>query len=181
MAAVSITPRQCRAARAALGASRAAFARHCGLSTSTLANFETGRDAPSERTLETLALGFARSGVDFVAPTPDRGFGVRTLRPKGSAITNWAQPGRGRVAFGSTASLLRAGRQLIGLSQAQMASRAQFSVQAVCHAESLPSLKKGRCQSALIAALERTGVLFLAGDEEHGPAVCLADPHSHAD
>ncbi len=72
-----------------------------------------------------------------------------------------------------TPAQLRAGRALVGLSQAELAGRACLSVPTIKHAE---TGGEGRASEAALAAirvaLESQGVIFIdAGDE--GPGVRL--------
>ena len=63
-----------------------------------------------------------------------------------------------------TPAQLRAGRVLLGLSQADLAERASVTVEAIAEAE--PDGEPGASEAAMAAlqaALERHGVIFLAG------------------
>ena len=81
---MTITPSQCRAARALLNWNQGALAENTGLSVVTIGSFEKGgvmRD--SNRNL--LRLSFEAAGVQFIAENGG-GAGVRLAKPaKGSA------------------------------------------------------------------------------------------------
>ena len=65
MAAVSITPEQCRMARAGLGWSQAQLARRAGVATATIASFEKGSRSPYPRTLRDLQATLEAAGAGF--------------------------------------------------------------------------------------------------------------------
>ena len=73
-----------------------------------------------------------------------------------------------------TPAQLRAGRVLLGLSQADLAERASVTVEAIAEAEAdeEPGASEA-AMAALQAALERHGVIFLAADGGEGLGVRL--------
>ena len=65
MAAVSITPEQCRMARAGLGWSQAQLARRSCVAAATIASFEKGSRSPYPRTLRDLQATLEAAGAGF--------------------------------------------------------------------------------------------------------------------
>jgi transcriptional regulator with XRE-family HTH domain len=69
-----------------------------------------------------------------------------------------------------TPAQLRAGRGLLGLSQAELAERADLPVQAITGAEADGEAGSSVATVAVLqAALEGQGVTFLAADAGEGP------------
>ncbi len=62
-----LTPAQCRAGRALLGWSQDQLAAAGGVAKRTLADFETGRRQPYDRTLRDLREAMERAGAAFMA------------------------------------------------------------------------------------------------------------------
>jgi transcriptional regulator with XRE-family HTH domain len=76
-----------------------------------------------------------------------------------------------------TPAQLRAGRALLGLSQAELAQRADLPVEAITRAETDGETDASETVvAALQTALERQGVIFLAADGGEGPGVRLRRP-----
>ena len=71
-----LEPRQCRAARALLGWSRARLAKESGVSAPTIDRYERGESSPMFSTVALLRRTMERAGVVFVEPTKDLGPGV---------------------------------------------------------------------------------------------------------
>lgn len=63
---VTLTPAQCRAARAMLGWTNLDLARRSDLSASTVSFFETGRAFPQVDTRDRLQLALQAGGVTFI-------------------------------------------------------------------------------------------------------------------
>lgn len=63
---ISILPEQCRAARALLGWSREDLSSKAAVSMATLADFETGKRRPYDRTLADIRVALEAGGVAFV-------------------------------------------------------------------------------------------------------------------
>jgi transcriptional regulator with XRE-family HTH domain len=80
-----LEPRQCRAARALLGWSRARLAKESGVPVPTLERYERGETSPYLRTVAKLRRTMERAGVIFVDPTSERGAGVILAKPSASA------------------------------------------------------------------------------------------------
>jgi transcriptional regulator with XRE-family HTH domain len=73
-----------------------------------------------------------------------------------------------------TPAQLRAGRALLGLSQAELAKRASVTVEAIAEVEADGEAGASEAaMAALQAALERHGVIFLAADGGEGLGVRL--------
>jgi transcriptional regulator with XRE-family HTH domain len=73
------------------------------------------------------------------------------------------------------AAQLRAGRVILGLSQAELAQRAGLPIEAIAQAEA--DEEPGASEAAVAAfqaALERQGVVFLDADGGEGPAFSCA-------
>lgn len=63
---VNITPEQCRMARAGLHMSQADLARRADVAPATIAEFETGRRTPYDRTVRDIQRVLEEAGVTFV-------------------------------------------------------------------------------------------------------------------
>jgi len=73
----TITPAQCRAARALLNWSQSDLAERAGVTLATVQNFELERHSPYQRTLDRIVRTFADAGVEF---TNGDAPGVRLVR-----------------------------------------------------------------------------------------------------
>lgn len=73
---MSLTPAQCRAARALLDWSQAELSSASKVATKTLADFERGKRAPYDRTLDDIVAALEAAGVEFI-PQNGGGAGVR--------------------------------------------------------------------------------------------------------
>lgn len=62
----TILPEQCRAARALLGWARDELSSRASVSMATLADFETGKRRPYDRTLSDIRAALEAGGVAFV-------------------------------------------------------------------------------------------------------------------
>ena len=71
---MSLSPAQCRAARALIGWSQDKLATESKVAKATIANFEANRRAPYDRTLVDLRATLETAGVEFI---PENGGGVR--------------------------------------------------------------------------------------------------------
>ncbi len=71
-----ITPPQCRAARALLDWSQQTLANTSKVGNATIRNFEAGRSAPQNATLDVLKRAFEAAGIIFIAENGE-GPGVR--------------------------------------------------------------------------------------------------------
>ncbi|ARQ08623.1 helix-turn-helix domain-containing protein [Rhizobium etli] len=72
---------QCRAARALLGWSQDQLAAASKVAKATIANFEAGKRAPYERTLQDIRESLESAGVQFI-PENGGGVGVRLAKPQ---------------------------------------------------------------------------------------------------
>jgi transcriptional regulator with XRE-family HTH domain len=79
---MTITPSQCRAARALIGWSQGELATVSGVSKATIANFELDKRIPYDRTLDDVVAALQSAGAEF---TNGKQPGVRT-RPSALAI-----------------------------------------------------------------------------------------------
>ncbi|HEV7323510.1 MAG TPA: helix-turn-helix transcriptional regulator [Bosea sp. (in: a-proteobacteria)] len=73
---MSVSPAQCRAARALIGWSQDQLATASKVAKATIANFEAGRRASYDRTLEDIRTALESAGVIFVEENGE-GPGVR--------------------------------------------------------------------------------------------------------
>lgn len=73
---------QCRAARAMLEWTREDLAAKCGVSRPTLADFETDKRKPYDRTLADIRRTFEDAGLEFI-PENGGGAGIRFKERKG--------------------------------------------------------------------------------------------------
>ncbi len=71
-----LTPCQCRMARAATGLTRPQLAGHAHVAVATLADFESGKREPYERTLRDIRDAFEKLGITFLEVN-ENGEGVR--------------------------------------------------------------------------------------------------------
>ncbi len=78
---MSLSPEQCRAARALLGWSRQQLADSANVSNRTLVDFERGARTPYERTLTDVQSALEVAGIEFI-PENGGGVGVRYQKPK---------------------------------------------------------------------------------------------------
>jgi transcriptional regulator with XRE-family HTH domain len=62
---MDLTPAQCRAARALIGWSQDQLAAASKVAKATIANFELGKRAPYERTLDDIVAALQAGGVEF--------------------------------------------------------------------------------------------------------------------
>jgi transcriptional regulator with XRE-family HTH domain len=62
---VTITPAQCRAARALLGWTQVSLGRKAYLGESTIRDFEAGRRVPAKNNLGAMAAALEAAGVEF--------------------------------------------------------------------------------------------------------------------
>ncbi|OQP87589.1 transcriptional regulator [Rhizobium rhizosphaerae] len=81
---MDINAEQCRAARALLGWSQDQLAASSKVAKATIANFESGKRTPYERTLADLRGSLEAAGVVFI-PENGGGAGVRLAKPRGGA------------------------------------------------------------------------------------------------
>lgn len=63
---MSLTPCQCRMARAGLNMSQAELARRANVAPATIAEFERGRRKPYARTVQDIERVLAEAGADFI-------------------------------------------------------------------------------------------------------------------
>ena len=80
-----ITAGQCRAARALLGWNQPDLSGASGVSTRTIASFETAEHNPIKSVLAALQAALEHAGIEFLPERGDKGEGVR-----------FAKTGRGR-------------------------------------------------------------------------------------
>jgi transcriptional regulator with XRE-family HTH domain len=73
---MSLSPAQCRAARALIEWSRQDLAQHAGVAVRTIADFEAARRTPIRATLAAMRSSFEAAGVIFVEEN-GQGPGVR--------------------------------------------------------------------------------------------------------
>ena len=82
----SITPAQCRAARALLGINQPKLAQESGLGLSTIVDFEKMRRHVSEEAVEAIRLALKRMGVEFIDENGG-GPGLRLRKPRGRLVS----------------------------------------------------------------------------------------------
>ncbi len=78
---MTITPEQCRAARALLGWSRQQLANSAQIAERTLVDFERGARSPLNRTLTDIQRALEDAGVIFI-DEDDEGPGVRLKKSR---------------------------------------------------------------------------------------------------
>ncbi|MEJ0095766.1 MAG: helix-turn-helix transcriptional regulator [Methylocella sp.] len=78
---MSISPEQCRAARALVNWSQDSLVEASGVSKATIANFELGKSSPINATREALGRALEAAGVEFIAENGG-GPGVRLRKGK---------------------------------------------------------------------------------------------------
>ncbi|MES0064167.1 helix-turn-helix domain-containing protein [Mesorhizobium sp. M0041] len=77
---MTISPSQCRAARALVGWSQDQLAAASQVAKTTIANFEAGKRTPYDRTLVHLQAALEAAGVELI-PQNGGGAGVRLAKP----------------------------------------------------------------------------------------------------
>jgi transcriptional regulator with XRE-family HTH domain len=77
----TITPAQCKAARALLDLSRDDLADLADVGVATISDFERGRRQPYDRTLRDIQAALEQAGVVFLASEEDIGPGLRLRMP----------------------------------------------------------------------------------------------------
>ncbi|MCX5581515.1 helix-turn-helix domain-containing protein [Kaistia terrae] len=87
---MSITSEQCRAARALVAWSQDQLALASAVAKTTIANFETDKRAPYDRTLLDLQRALEAAGVEFI-PENGGGVGVR-LKHRRATIDQGKSP-----------------------------------------------------------------------------------------
>jgi transcriptional regulator with XRE-family HTH domain len=83
---MSLTPSQCRAARALLNWSQGELAEASKVATKTIANFELGKRRPYDRTLDDLRSALEAAGVEFTNGDQP---GVRMRKADGVIRATW--------------------------------------------------------------------------------------------
>jgi transcriptional regulator with XRE-family HTH domain len=76
---MSITDKQCRAARGWLGLSQEELSHHCGVSRRAVADFERGVSVPQDRTLRDIQQAFENLGIELLFDG-SRGIGIRLVQ-----------------------------------------------------------------------------------------------------
>ncbi len=74
---MTISAKQCRAARALLGWSQRELAEVSGVAKATIVDFETSSRRTHVRTVKDLRDVLERAGVEFLDPVEGKGVGVR--------------------------------------------------------------------------------------------------------
>ncbi|MER8849314.1 helix-turn-helix domain-containing protein [Mesorhizobium australicum] len=77
---MTISPAQCRAARALVGWPQEQLAAASKVAKTTIANFEAGKRTPYDRTLVDLQAALEAAGVELI-PQNGGGAGVRLTKP----------------------------------------------------------------------------------------------------
>jgi transcriptional regulator with XRE-family HTH domain len=176
-----LTAGQLRAARGLLGLSQRDLAGLSKVSRATIADFEAGKRQPYPRTLVDLQRALEAAGIAFVGDDDHVGVKIkRSLLPEQPAVTTAAprtseprerassprrvslrrQPSEEGAESGLTAEQIKAGRELLGWSQSELATKVGASETAV----GLFEREKRRLLTVdtakLRAALESGGVEF---------------------
>ncbi|NIA70043.1 helix-turn-helix transcriptional regulator [Pelagibius litoralis] len=74
---MSLTPEQCRAARALLNWSQPDLAKASGIGRATIANLERGAHTPHPSNQAALRDALEEAGIEFLPETKSKGVGVR--------------------------------------------------------------------------------------------------------
>jgi transcriptional regulator with XRE-family HTH domain len=82
----SITPAQCRAARALLGINQPKLAEQSGLGLSTIVDFEKMRRQVSDEAVQAIRLALKRMGIEFINENGG-GPGLRLRKPRGRLVS----------------------------------------------------------------------------------------------
>ena len=80
---MTITPAQCKAARALIDMDQAGLAKRASVSRNTIVDFEKGKRTPGANDLAAIRSALEAAGVLFVDEDSD-GPGVRTRKPQAS-------------------------------------------------------------------------------------------------
>jgi DNA-binding transcriptional regulator YiaG len=78
---MSLSPAQCRAARALIDLDQAALARRVVVSRDTVADFEAGIRHPNDNNLAAIRTALEDAGVAFLEADNEGGIGVRLKKP----------------------------------------------------------------------------------------------------
>lgn len=181
-----ITAGQLRAARGLLGLSQRELAALSKVSRATIADFEAGKRQPYARTLVDLQRALEAAGVGFVSDDDLVGIKIKRSRlPAQTAVSVTSRkpesaerapslrrvtlrrplPSDGSAEANVTAEQIKVGRELLGWSQEELATKVGVSETAV----GLFEREKRRLLTVdtakLRAALETAGVEFTAAGE----------------
>ena len=74
---MSLTPEQCRAARALLNWSQPDLAEATGIARQTITRFESGANLPHPNNRATIREALEAAGIEFLPETKTKGVGVR--------------------------------------------------------------------------------------------------------
>ena len=80
---MTISPSQCRAARALLGLDQISLAAKANVARNTVADFENGKRTPNTNNLKAITQALEAAGVQFI-PQNGGGVGVRLANPSAS-------------------------------------------------------------------------------------------------
>ena len=153
---------QCRAARGLLNLSQSKVAESAHIATATLSEFERDERVPSYNNLQAIRAALEAAGIAFIAANGGGpGVRLRAARDEGA-------PGE-TVLF---PDLCRAARDILNLSQSDLAEAAGIVRSTVTEFERGARTPKSGNLAAMRAALEAAGVVFI-DPNGGGPGVRL--------
>lgn len=167
---MSISSSQCRAARGLLNLSQSQVARAAHIAPPTLSQFERADKAPSYNNLQAIIAVLETHGIVFI---PANGGGPGVKLKASQDATGSKAPGPDAALL--DASLCRAARDLLDLSQQELADKAGMGRSTVAEFEREGRSTSARKLRAMRDALEAAGAVFLAPDSGSGPGVRLRD------
>jgi transcriptional regulator with XRE-family HTH domain len=141
---MSLTPAQCKAARALLGWTQLDLAKFASVSADAIRYFETEKRTPRPASLEQINIAFADAAVTFI---DDNG-------EDAGVMTNGA----------SSSSQIRAARALLGWSHADLAQASGVSGATVMRLETEQSVPRRASVKVIVRALNAAGVIFVEDD-----------------
>ena len=167
---MSFFPNQCRAARGLLNLSQAQVATTAHIAATTLSQFERGERIPSYNNFQAIIAALESHGIILI-PANGGGPGVRlkTL----SDVNGPKTSAPGAALF--DAMLCRAARDLLDLSQRDLADRAGIARSTVAEFERGARATSARKLATMQETLEAAGAIFLAPSGGSGPGVRLRD------
>lgn len=167
---MSLSPNQCRAARGLLNLSQSQVASAAHIATTSLSEFERGERVPSYNNFQAIIAALESHGIILI-PANGGGPGVRLKTPPDIPGPKASAPGAALF----DAMLCRAARDLLNLSQRDLADRAGMGRSTVAEFERGVRATSARKLAAMQETLEAAGAVFLAPSGGSGPGVRLRD------
>jgi transcriptional regulator with XRE-family HTH domain len=159
---IFLTREQCRAARALIGWSRKNLASASQISLQTIADFERGARLPRSGTRSALRVALETAGVAFICKG---NIGVGVEDSTGRQILDrrvQATLVESTEDVDFTPAQCRAARALLDLTQPQLAEASSLGLSTIVDFERERRAVSAQATTAMRAALEAAGVVFIA-------------------